>query len=150
MWAESASADVLLGMTAQTTLAPARPAYQDEDLLIAADAAAIANRSVRTIRRAYRGGTLPAYRDAHGRGVRIRYRDLRDWMMSELLAPKVDRPALDGAPLLGSVSGVRPIPSGSQSENLALLNAARRARARRGLGGAAGRLAAARPVSRQA
>jgi excisionase family DNA binding protein len=148
-WAEIASANVLLGMTPQTALASARPAYEDEDLLIAADAAAIANRSVRTIRRAYRAGTLPAYRDAHGRGVRIRYRDLRDWMMSELLAPKVDRLALDGEPAPGLIFGVRPIPSGSRSENLALLNAARRARARRGLGGAAGRRAAARPVSPQ-
>ncbi len=137
-------------MTPQTGLAPARLAYEDEDLLIAADAAAIANRSVRTIRRAYRAGTLPAYRDAHGRGVRIRYRDLRDWMMSELLAPKVDRLALDGERLPGSVFGVRPITGGSQSENLALLNAARRARARRGPGGAAGRRAAARSASRQA
>ena len=48
----------------------------EDDLLTVAMAATIARRSARTIRRAYRTGTLTAYRDGNGRGIRIRDRDL--------------------------------------------------------------------------
>jgi excisionase family DNA binding protein len=58
-----------------------------EQLLSPTSAAQIAQRSVRTIRRAYASGELTAFRDGGGRCVRIRYRDLREWMMSEELSP---------------------------------------------------------------
>jgi excisionase family DNA binding protein len=58
---------------------PANP----EQLLTPARAAAIASRSVKTIRRAYSSGRLLAYRDGGGRGVRIAYRDLRAWLTAE-------------------------------------------------------------------
>jgi excisionase family DNA binding protein len=58
---------------------PASP----EQLLTPARAAAIAERSVKTIRRAYSSGRLPAYRDGGGRCVRIAYRDLRAWLTAE-------------------------------------------------------------------
>jgi excisionase family DNA binding protein len=61
---------------------PASP----EQLLTPARAAAIAERSVRTIRRAYTSGRLPAYRDGGGRCVRIAYRDLRAWLTAEEIA----------------------------------------------------------------
>jgi excisionase family DNA binding protein len=73
---------------------PASP----EQLLTPARAAAIAERSVKTIRRAYSCGRLPAYRDGGGRCVRIAYRDLRAWLTAEELArpgrTAEERPAL--------------------------------------------------------
>lgn len=100
---------------------------RDEDLLSPTVAAAVAGRSVRTIRRAYRAGALVAYRDGNGRGVRIRYDDLRDWMMARVvvtptradgrnarLLPDAAQPQFDAPE----------VPAG-MSENLALLNAAR-------------------------
>jgi excisionase family DNA binding protein len=53
------------------------------DLLTVTEAAQIARRSVRTLRRAYRRGALPAYRDGNGRTVRIQYADLSDWMRAK-------------------------------------------------------------------
>jgi excisionase family DNA binding protein len=100
-----------------------------DDLLTPAAAATIAARSVRTIRRAYRRGSLPAYRDGAGRGVRIRYADLRGWMMSEPVA--VDPPPGRGSPPGPAPAAARPR-GGSLSENLALLRAAREARSRPG------------------
>ena len=47
----------------------------DDDVVTAADAAQIAQRSIRTIRRAYLSGKLLAHRDGNGRGVSIRYAD---------------------------------------------------------------------------
>jgi hypothetical protein len=60
---------------------------EDEDLLIVPDAAEVAQRSVRTIRRAYLSGRLVAHRDGNGRGVRIRYGDLRAWLLAEVVTP---------------------------------------------------------------
>lgn len=66
-------------------------------MLDPAEAAKIARRSVRTIRRAYSSGFLVAYRDGAGRGVRIRYGDLREWMMSEKVVPPGTRRPADRA-----------------------------------------------------
>jgi hypothetical protein len=104
--------------------------HDDEELLTVAVAAGIANRSVRTIRRAYLRGALIAHRDGNGRGVRIRYGDLRDWMMAgpavttaDLTTPGTERPT-------GRASVRRRAKkSGGEGENLRLLNAARRVRA---------------------
>jgi excisionase family DNA binding protein len=93
-----------------------------DEMLSAATAAAIAERSVRTIRRAYASGQLAAYRDGGGRRIRILRIDLRDWMMREKVEPQ--EPGGQAA-----ASQARPIPeqrpSGSSGENLALLRAAR-------------------------
>jgi hypothetical protein len=51
------------------------------------DAARIAQRSVRTIRRAYLSEkVVVAHRDGKGRSVRIRYGDLRAWLMAEVIS----------------------------------------------------------------
>jgi hypothetical protein len=104
----------------------------EDELLTPARAATLARRSVRTIRRAYRAGALLAYRDGNGRGVRIRYGDLRRWMLAKSAAApplrerddQPDRPhkRLD---MEGRAASAR------DSDNLALLNSAR-ARLRRG------------------
>ena len=73
--------------------------YRPDDMLTPAAAAALARRSVRTIRRAYGSGALIAYRDGSGRSVRIRYADLQDWLMSEPAASPARRaPTLSSAP----------------------------------------------------
>ena len=128
----------------------APPLYEDGDLLTVVVAAAIAGRSIRTIRRAYLEGTLVAYRDARGRGVRIRYGDLRGWMMSEL----VDRSSSksgdvgENAWAVGVPSSHRRVVSSSRasvkSENLALLDLARQQRTRRVRGAVRGRNTAGR------
>jgi excisionase family DNA binding protein len=61
--------------------------YHDDDVLTVADAAHLARRSVRTVRRAYLSGKLAAHRDGNGRGVSIRYGDLRAWLTAEVIAP---------------------------------------------------------------
>ena len=89
-------------------------------------AATVAGCSVKTIRRAYSRGSLVAYRDAGGRRVRIRFGDLRDWMMCEVVA------ALEGvdASVPGRRgAGVRGLGSGGIGSNLELLLAARKRRA---------------------
>jgi excisionase family DNA binding protein len=97
------------------------------DVLTVAEAAIEACRSVRTIRRAYRTGKLPAFRDGNGRGVRIRFADLRQWMMAEPLsvatqAANVDRP-------VGQIRHrKRADDRSAPSENLNLLKAARQRR----------------------
>jgi excisionase family DNA binding protein len=63
--------------------APPRP----DDLLTVAEAAPIARRSIRTLRRAYRSGTLRAHKDGNGRGIRIEYADLREWMRRDGVVP---------------------------------------------------------------
>ena len=122
----------------------------EDELLTPSTAAAIASRSVRTIRRAYLGGTLVAYRDGGGRGVRIRYGDLLDWMMRKPVTPVRRRRSEPGPPSSRSArppAGKRK-PSEGPSENLALLNAARRRRSGRA-GAAVGR-AEQTPASRRA
>jgi len=110
--------------------------YEDrphgEDMLSPADAARVAGRSVRTIRRAYRAGSLIAYRDGNGRGVRIRRDDLRDWMMATS-AVSLSRPSdgMERAPLgfeQKMAHTGRGAPKKRVSENRALLRAARERR----------------------
>jgi hypothetical protein len=107
---------------------PASGGFQDDDLLSPFLAAAIAERSVRTIRRAYANGTLIAYRDGGGRGVRIRYGDLRDWLLSEPVATPV---APTPARPLGRIDPAGRDPARAESDNQTLLNAAREKRRRR-------------------
>jgi len=97
--------------------------HQDEDLLAPSDAARIATRSVRTIRRAYTSGRLTAFRDRSGRGVRIRYADLRNWMLGEEISPSG---AERGETL--TPAGPAAASSGSREQSLSLLRAARRSR----------------------
>ena len=54
-------------------------------MLTVAEAARIAHRSVRTLRRAYLSGNMVAHRDGNGRGVSIRYGDLRAWLTAEVI-----------------------------------------------------------------
>lgn len=98
-----------------------------EDVLTVVEAAVEARRSVRTIRRAYRAGRLPAFRDGNGRGVRIRYEDLRRWMMAEPVS--VMSSSVDGVRPLGQIRHrKRSEDRSSPSENLQLLKAARQKR----------------------
>lgn len=121
------------------------------DLISAADAASIAGRSVRTIRRAYRAGKLLAYRDGNGHGVRIRYSDLRRWMTAQAVGPVAESEDLAAATARPvrqvNVSGRNA--GGVTSDSLALLKAARR-RHGGGRGSASGRRAAGSTPSRRA
>lgn len=65
---------------------PSRPRLDEDDLVTVAEAARIAKRSVRTIRRAYLSGRLVAHRDGNGRRVSIRCGDLRGWLTAETIA----------------------------------------------------------------
>jgi excisionase family DNA binding protein len=121
-----------------------------DDLISAADAASIAGRSVRTIRRAYRAGKLLAYRDGNGHGVRIRYGDLRQWLTAQTIAPSADRDDL--AALMPRPAARSTVAKGNAeggNEYLALLRAARRRRAV-GRGSAGGTRVAGSSSSRQA
>lgn len=122
-----------------------------DDLISAADAASIAGRSVRTIRRAYRAGKLLAYRDGNGHGVRIRYSDLRRWMTAQAVGPVAESEDLAAATARPvrqvNVSGRNA--GGVTSDSLALLKAARR-RHGGGRGSASGRRAAGSTPSRRA
>lgn len=96
-----------------------------EDVLTVAEAAEVARRSVRTIRRAYRAGSLRAYRDGNGRGVRIRFGDLREWMMAKsasALSIDADQP-ISGVRHRKRFGG-RP----ESSDNMRLLKAAQQRR----------------------
>ena len=89
-------------------------------------AAAFAERSARTISRAYRGGALRAYRDGNGRSVRIRFGDLRQWMMAtSAAAPQRHEEELQFSDPLERLDMGGKVPAAGLSENLALLNAAR-------------------------
>lgn len=108
-----------------------KPRYEETDLLKVADAAVEARRSVRTIRRAYRSAKLRAYRDGNGRGIRIRYGDLCEWMMAG--SAVASSPATQAAPPAGNVrQGKSANDRGSgPSQNLLLLRAARQREAKR-------------------
>jgi hypothetical protein len=94
-------------------------------------------------------GTLRAYRDGSGRGVRIRYGDLRNWMMRKPVAvSRNDELATPAGRIAVGASGKRKAP-GEPSENLALLIGARR-RKRRVRGVSAARRAEGSRVSREA
>ena len=99
------------------------------DALVSVDEAAkIAGRCERTIRRAYRTGKLTAYRDGNGRGVHIRYGDLRDWMMARKAATAREQSLLIEKPI-GQVQHRKRARGRSEpSENLTLLRAARQKR----------------------
>lgn len=101
------------------------PSWHDDDMLMVTDAARIAQRSARTIRRAYLSGRLVAHRDGNGRGIRIRYGDLRAWLLAELVAP---RPASSELMARVDVKGSR---ARENTGNLELLTAMRRRGARR-------------------
>lgn len=108
----------MAGITATT--------HSDDEILTVAEAAAEAHRSTRTIRRAYRTGKLPAFRDGNGRRVGIRYEDLRKWMMAKAAAspspPEVERP-------VGEIRHRKHTKSRQgSSENLGLLRVARQRR----------------------
>jgi excisionase family DNA binding protein len=104
-----------------------QPAIHADDLVTVADAARIAQRSVRTIRRAYRSGRLVAHRDGNGRGVRVRYANLRAWLLAELVAPRpepsVPRP-------VAQVAMRMPADGRVKTGHLELLSAARERHAR--------------------
>jgi excisionase family DNA binding protein len=111
-----------------STLAPERARTpRNDDLLVPIDAAEIATRSVRTIRRAYSSGRLTAYRDRSGRGVRIRYGDLRNWMMAEEISSTGSKADELTTPLSAGAC-----PPGSFEQSLSLLRAARGSRRRSG------------------
>lgn len=101
--------------------------FDQDDVLTVAEAAALARRSVRTIRRAYRTGKLAAFRDGNGRGVRIRYEDLRDWLMARSAAKPRSTNSVDR--VRGQIHHRKRSdgPSG-ESENLMLLRAVRQRR----------------------
>jgi hypothetical protein len=119
----------------------------DDDVVTAADAAQIAQRSVRTIRRAYLSGKLLAHRDGNGRGVRIRYADLRAWLLAQPIRPGREEPA--SRPVARINVRKRP-EGGAKTENLELLTAARERRGRAARVSGAGRPAGVRPPPRPA
>ncbi|MCA1853268.1 MAG: helix-turn-helix domain-containing protein [Beggiatoa sp.] len=115
-------------------------------MLTVADAARVAQRSVRTIRRAYLSAKLVAHRDGNGRSVRIRYGDLRAWLMAEVIRQGRTEPASSQA--VGRVKVRKPVEGRSKTGNLELLNAARARRTRAARASSAGRPAEGRGGSR--
>lgn len=108
--------------------------YRPDDLLTVSVAAAIAARSVRTIRRAYLAGSLIAHRDGNGRCVRIRYADLVEWMMARPVRPR-------SGPFASAVTSHTAFGRSSRierrdpaNENLRLLKAARARNGRHAFG----------------
>ena len=100
--------------------------YRDDDMLTVAEAARVAHRSVRTLRRAYLAGRMVAHRDGNGRGVTIRYADLAAWLMADVIRPRsvaaAPKPRVD----------VGPKNALAETGNMALLSAARSKRAAHG------------------
>ncbi len=117
----------------------------DDDVLTVADAARIAQRSVRTIRRAYLSEKLVAHRDGNGRSVRIRYGDLRAWLMAEVISQATE-PA--GSQPVGGVRLGKRDEGRTKSGNLELLTAARARQTRASRVSSAGRPAERREGSR--
>jgi excisionase family DNA binding protein len=105
-----------------------RPSWHHDDMLTVTDAARIAQRSARTIRRAYLSGRLVAHRDGNGRGIRIHYGDLRAWMLAELVAPRSEPTSSE---LMARVDLKGSRSSRQNTGNLELLSAVRRRRSRR-------------------
>jgi excisionase family DNA binding protein len=110
-----------------------------DDLVTVADAARIAQRSVRTIRRSYGSGRLVAHRDGNGRGVRVRYADLQAWLLAELVAPRPEPP---GPRPVAQLAMRKPADGRMKTGHLELLSAAREQHARA--------VAAVRPAGVQA
>ena len=121
-------------------------AYRDDDTLTVADAARIAQRSVRTIRRAYLSGKLVAHRDGNGRNVSIRYSDLRNWLFAAEIALVAE---VLPPPLVGQVDVQTPARDLARTGNLELLTAARGRHRRAARASSSGR-AAGRGQSRTA
>jgi hypothetical protein len=113
--------------------------YRDDDTLKVADAARVAQRSVRTIRRAYLSGKLLAHRDGNGRNVTIRYSDLRHWLLANEITPSPN--ALLPRPV-GRDEVQPPAKRHPKTGNLELLTAARSRRRRAARGFRSGRAAA--------
>jgi helix-turn-helix protein len=130
----------------QTVLGSGRSRYHDDDMLTVADAARVAHRSVRTLRRAYLAGKLVAHRDGNGRGVTIRYADLRDWLTAELISP-APAAAIPRAIARVNVRARADAPAGTG--NSELLGAALRRRGRRARASAAPRPSGRRAGSSQ-
>jgi hypothetical protein len=108
----------------------ARSRYHDDDLLTVADGARLARRSVRTLRRAYLSSKLIAHRDGNGRGVTIRYGDLRAWLTAQVIVPASAPTAASATARAGRR---RQVDARRKTGNSALLTAAlqrRRGRAR--------------------
>lgn len=102
-----------------------RPDYRDNDLLTVAEAARIAHRSVRTLRRAYLAGRMVAHRDGNGRGVTIRYADLLTWLTADVIRPRPEAQASNPVARVDVRAKNAPVDTG----NLELLSAARSQRA---------------------
>jgi hypothetical protein len=114
----------------------ARLRYQDDDMLTVAAAARLARRSARTLRRAYLSGKLLAHRDGNGRGVSIRYGDLRDWLTAEVITPA---PEVTPERAIARVDGRRRVDARTQTGNAELLSASLQRRRRRARADAAPR-----------
>ena len=119
--------------------------FHDDDVLTVADAARVAQRSVRTIRRAYLSEKLGAHRDGNGRSVRIRYGDLRAWLMAELIT-KAAEPASSRP--VGRVEVRKPAEGSTKTGNLELLTATRARRSHAARASSVGRPAGGRGGSR--
>jgi excisionase family DNA binding protein len=122
--------DVALATQSEHSARPDDHSPTLDDLVSVEEAARIAGRCERTIRRAYREGSLTAYRDGNGRAVHIRYGDLREWMM----ARKAAAPREQAVPIERPTGQVRHRKHsrgrGKSSENLKLLRVARQKRDR--------------------
>jgi hypothetical protein len=116
---------------------PDRSCYDDDDMLTVADAARVARRSVRTLRRAYLSGRMIAHRDGNGRGVTIRYGDLRAWLTAEVI-----RRAPTAARAVAQVDVRTRAGAPAATGNAELLSAALQRRGRRARTSAAPRSAA--------
>lgn len=102
--------------------------FHDEDMVTVADAARIAQRSARIIRRAYLSGRLVAHRDGNGRGVRIRYGDLRAWLTAEVVPPT---PEVASSQPVGRAALRRQAEVRVKTGNLELLSAVRKRQVKR-------------------
>jgi hypothetical protein len=122
--------------TDQVDVGSTRLRCHDDDMLTVANAARLARRSVRTLRRAYLSGKLLAHRDGNGRGVSIRYGDLRAWLTAEVIAPA---PALTPVGASARAEGRRRVDASLQTGNTELLAVALQRRRRRARAGAAPR-----------
>ena len=125
----------------------ARSHFHDDDMLTVADAARVAQRSVRTIRRAYLSSKLVAHRDGNGRSVRIQYAELRAWLTADVIMAAPEPGSLRQG---GGVVAARGAEGREKTEYLQLLTAARARRTRAARASSAGRPAGGRGSSRTA
>jgi excisionase family DNA binding protein len=121
--------------------------FDDDDMLTVADAARVAQRSVRTIRRAYLSSRLVAHRDGNGRSVRIQYAELRAWLTAEVIRASPEPGSLQRGGGAVAATGTE---GREKTEYLQLLTAARARRTRAAGVSSAGRPAGGRGSSRTA